>query len=634
MRRSSLRWLAVLASATLPLATASVGLAGAAHASSDSRATLTGSRPAWATGPAAAAPATNGVQARVYLAPRNKRALDAFVAAVSDPASSQYRHFLTPGQYRAGYGPTAAQVTAVQSWLRSAGLNVSGVGAGNRYVAVHGTVAAAERAFGTRLGMFRHGGSTVQAPQSDLSVPSALAAVVNGVTGLDGADHRVKPATTDAPPPTAFENARPCSYYYGQVLARYQADFKTPLPKFQGSYRPYAVCGYVPSQLRGAYQGGTSLTGKGATVAITDAYAAPTILADSNRYATRHGDAAFGQGQFTQSLPGSFTKQAQCGPSGWYGEETLDVEAVHGMAPDAKVMYYGSKSCYDTDFVDTLARVVDDNKASIVTNSWSDVEANETTGFVHAYEAVFEQGAAQGIGFFFSSGDSGDELARTGQVQTDYPASDPYATAVGGTSLAVNRSSGYQWEAGWGTNKYTLDSSGKSWDPLGFIYGAGGGFSHLFNRPGYQVGVVNRSQPGRAVPDVSMDADPTTGMLIGETQTFPSGVHYGEYRIGGTSLASPLMAGMQALATQKMGRLGFANPRIYSMARAGTGFRDVTSAHDSAANVRPDYANGLNSGAGILYSVRTFDDDSSLNTTMGWDDVTGVGSPSTAYFGR
>lgn len=100
-----------------------------------------------------------------------------------------------------------------------------------------------------------------------------------------------------------------------------------------------------------------------------------------------------------------------------------------------------------------------------------------------------------------------------------------------------------------------------------------------------------------------------------------------------TSLASPLMAGIQALATQKMGRLGFADPRIYSLARTGTGaFRDVTQAHDNAANVRVDYANGINAKDGLLYSVRSFDDDSSLNTTKGWDDVTGVGSPKQAYF--
>jgi subtilase family serine protease len=123
-------------------------------------------------------------------------------------------------------------------------------------------------------------------------------------------------------------------------------------------------------------------------------------------------------------------------------------------------------------------------------------------------------------------------------------------------------------------------------------------------------------------------------MLVGETQSFPDGVYYNEYRIGGTSLSTPLMAGIQALASQAQnGRLGFANPRIYTLARSGgEEFTDVTSAHDPEANVRPDYANGVNPKAGILYSVRTFDDDTSLHTGPGWDDVTGVGSPNSAYF--
>jgi len=128
-----------------------------------------------------------------------------------------------------------------------------------------------------------------------------------------------------------------------------------------------------------------------------------------------------------------------------------------------------------------------------------------------------------------------------------------------------------------------------------------------------------------------MDADPTTGMLVGETQVFPTWNAYGEYRIGGTSLASPLMVGIQALATQSAGgRLGFANLAIYKAA-GGPTFTDITSVHHGDANVRPDYVNGLNPAKGSKYSIRTFDNDSSLFTARGWDDVTGVGSPNASY---
>ncbi|HEY2982764.1 MAG TPA: serine protease, partial [Jatrophihabitantaceae bacterium] len=185
---------------------------------------------------------------------------------------------------------------------------------------------------------------------------------------------------------------------------------------------------------------------------------------------------------------------------------------------------------------------------------------------------------------------------------------------------------------GWGTHKYSLSSDGTSWDSLGFLYGAVGGFSALFNRPDYQNGVVPTSAPGgRAVPDVGLDADPTTGMLIGETQTFPDGVHYGEYRIGGTSLASPLFAGMTALTLQNAGSgLGLLNPTIYSQAGSGT-FTDIKGTPKDAGNVRVDYANGVDPTDGLLYSVRTFGQDSSLSLARGWDDVTGIGSPNAGW---
>lgn len=639
--RSRLRS-AVIVGATVPLMTVglAVGTAGATPSAQQGRAVLPGSSPSWARpGNAVVAPAVAGhpISARVYLAPRHKRQLDAMVAAVSNPASPQYRHFLTPQQYQQRFGPSTQQVAAVSRWLTGAGLKVTAVANGNRYLVVSGTAAQAERAFATDLRSFRHGNRTDRAPARDLSVPKNLGSMVLGVAGLNEAPHTVSPAA--APPPAGFRNARPCSRYYGQLTAKYQADYQTPLPKFQGKYRDYAVCGYTPRQLRSAYGvTGSGLSGEGVTVAITDAYAAPTILSDANTYATRHGDEAFDHGQFSQSLPKQpFRKQDDCGPSGWYGEETLDVEAVHGMAPGANVIYYASRSCYDNDFLDTLARVVDDNEATIVSNSWSDVESNETVATIRAYEAIFEQGAVQGIGFFFSSGDSGDELASTGQMQPDYPASDPYVTAVGGTSLAVGQGGSYQFEAGWGTDKYNLSSDGHRWVPTSppFLYGAGGGFSTLFPRPAYQRGVVPASSPsGRAVPDIAMDADPNTGMLIGETQTFPDGVSYGEFRLGGTSLASPLMAGMQALATQQAGsRLGFANPAIYQLAgQHSTALRDITGKHDGAATVRPDFVNGVNADDGIVYSVRTFGDDSSLATSKGWDDVTGTGTPNGGYF--
>src|SRR5207248_2446033 len=161
------------------------------------------------------------------------------------------------------------------------------------------------------------------------------------------------------------------------------------------------------------------------------------------------------------------------------------------------------------------------------------------------------------------SGDDGDEVANSGTKQTDYPASDPYVTAVGGTATAIGLTGALAWETGWGTEKYTLSSDGTTWNPVGFIYGSGGGESTVFSQPSYPNGITPAG--ARDVQDVAMDEHPTTGMLVGETQVFPDGTYYDQYRIGGTSLASPLFAGMTALAFQHAGHgAGLLNPTIYA----------------------------------------------------------------------
>ncbi len=120
-----------------------------------------------------------------------------------------------------------------------------------------------------------------------MKAPAALASSVLTVAGLDTTPHTMKTASTpDAPPGAGFRNARPCSRYFGQLTANTQADFHTPLPQFHGQYLPYATCGYTGEQYRGAYEGDTDLDGSGIVVAITDAYASPTIRYDADQYAT------------------------------------------------------------------------------------------------------------------------------------------------------------------------------------------------------------------------------------------------------------------------------------------------------------------------------------------------------------
>lgn len=604
-----------------------------------------GTRPGWTSNASGTAVAGgNRLSAYVWLTPRNSAQRDALAAAVSDPANASYRQFMTRAQYQAAFAPSAAQVADVTSWLAGAGVHVDSVGAGNAFLKVSGTAAAINSAFDTQVATYVVNGKQEQAPSRDLSVPDSVAGEVQAVLGLATLGHRTSPAFA---PPSGFVNAAPCSSYYGEKTA-------SNLPQFNGQTLPYAVCGYVPSQLRSVYGvTATGRTGAGETVAITDAYDSVRLLSDANQYASNRGDQAFARGQFSDlSVPEAANTGSACGGNGWYGEQNLDVEAVHGMAPAANVLYYGASSCYDSDLLAQLNQVVQDNQASIVTNSWGEptfvgngffgctATVCETIdqSLINAYETVFKQGVIQGIGFYFSSGDSGDELASSGYIHPDWPTGDTWVTSVGGTSLAIDASGGRMFETGWGTSQWRSTNGYQSWNynihP--FQYGAGGGFSQIFPEPRYQRNAVGTDPTGgRAIPDVAMDADPTTGMLIGITQAFPvntvfgQGTKYGEYRIGGTSLASPLFAGLEADTQQGNGRIGFANPLIYSLYSKKAYF-DVTPQGD-AGNVRADFINGLNGDNGIRYSVRTFDQDSSLVTGKGWDDVTGVGSATPAY---
>ena len=133
--------------------------------------------------------------------------------------------------------------------------------------------------------------------------------------------------------------------------------------------------------MRGAYGVSQSgMTGKGQTVAIVDAYASPTMQSDANQFATIVGDKPFRPGQYQQYLPCTFTDTAanECDAPGWYGEETLDVESVHGQAPDANVRFVAAASCLDPDLLASLAFIVDHHLASIVSNSWGEPSDDAT----------------------------------------------------------------------------------------------------------------------------------------------------------------------------------------------------------------------------------------------------------------
>lgn len=256
-------------------------------------------------------------------------------------------------------------------------------------------------------------------------------------------------------------------------------------------------------------------------------------------------------------------------------------------------------------------------------------------GYIKPYNDTFIEGVATGVGIYFSSGDYSDESAPIGYASVDWPASSPWVTAVGGTSLGVGKNNTRVLETGWGSHTASLNSNG-TWGPNTWLYGAGGGVSRLFAEPWYQSGATGstasglasvflaQGRTGRAVPDIAAIADPNTGYLIGQTQTFPDGSQkYSEYRIGGASLASPIMA----LADQAGGSPhGFANPVFYANPGA---FYDVM--HVYGAMVRVNYYNNIDATNGYNYRLRTLDQGLSLETTAGYDDITGLGTPGASF---
>ena len=614
-------------------------------------------QPGFAQGrvPAAAVPASERLRLTVALKARDQAGLEALVTQVSTPGSSAYGQYLSAQVFHDRFSPTSATVGAVSGYLASHGLRVTGVSDNRLFLTVEGTAAQVQEAFDTQLGVYDVKGQLRRAPQRPGTVPSAIAGSIQAVTGLtgaalmrpssagrEGASAAAHPAAAPnvVPPPDGFRNAPPCSTFWGAALDTTDPAVGNGYP----SPLPYAPCGYVPSQLRGAYGINglvrSGLNGRGVTVAITDAFGSPLMAQDADQYSRNRGEPQFRAGQLQQIVfPADpvLEQPDQCDAAGWYGEENLDVEAVHGMAPGANVLYVGASSCTDDALLQALNTIVDGRQADMITNSWGDNGEDVTPDVKRAYTLVFLQAAVEGIGVYFSSGDNGDEIETIGSRETDFPASHPLVTAVGGTSLAVGRGDENLFETGWGTTRVRLVDGAYTPAPPGvFLYGSGGGTSQQFGEPVYQLGVVPSAisrffggAPGRAVPDISTVGDPNTGMLIGITQTFPEGVRYDEYRIGGTSLSSPLMAGIMAIADQARGfHHGFANPAIYGLARRhSSALRDVVDPAGTVADVRVDFLNGVDAADGTITSVRTMNQTGTLHTRRGYDDVTGVGTP-------
>jgi len=623
----------LILTATLSATPVLAAAASARTTAASPRTLLVGAVPSWATREnyVAAADGTTDVGFRVYLGWTNPAAAEALARAVSDPHSTTYGKFLTPNQFRSQFSPAAADVAKVQNWLRNQGFSIIYSPQNSHYVSAEGSVSQLAAAFGVQFGLYNVRGQTVRSPTADVSIPSTLAGVIKAVVGLDESYQFVETHHTvggQAPPTAGFRNAPPLPTFWAEPpLSPYA--FPAGFTAIAGT-APWSPKGYTPDQIKSAY-GISGFDGTGQTVAIIDAYASPTMLDDVNQWSTNRGLPTMTPAQLVQVVPPGVYQRPQNrqqDPQGWYGEETLDVEAVHGMAPGAKIVFVAAPNNRQ-DIDAAMNHVVDRHLAQIVTNSYGFSTEFLPPGYILPLEATLIQAAIEGIGVYFSSGDSGDETVNHGFAVTDWPASSPWVTAVGGTSLGIGKSGTRVLETGWGTSSYNCNTTTLVCTRTGWNYGAGGGVSAIFAEPVYQQS-AGLTLTGRGVPDVAALADPQTGYLIGQTQTFPNGVFYDEYRIGGTSVASPIFAGIMALADQKAGHPhGFANPLLYDNPAA---FYDVVSVKSAVA--RRNFVNSVDTSAGTVDRLRTFDDYSgspTQHTAPGWDNVTGLGTPGSAF---
>jgi subtilase family serine protease len=613
-----------------------------------------GAKPSWATpandlGDLAAGDVVLG---QVVFSLRDPAGAEALATAVSTPGGPDYRHPLTPTQWIDRFSPDKAHVDAVAAWLRRGGLIITGQPRSRLYLAFKGSAADVDAAFGAGMRRFTHQGRVRYAPSETPTMPSAYAGSVSALSLVQPAAH-LRPANTRVPvtPGTSQQQRvsgagaapafdEPCSDYWGQHTERVPAAYgRTVYPTY--------ICGYRPQQIRAAYGVDTlrshGVDGRGLTIAFTDAYASPTLAKDVDTFSSRHGDPPLTG--FSQIVPDvrDYNETEACGgEGGWQGEQTLDATALHGVAPRAKLLYVGGVDC-DTGLESAVSTVLDLRLADVVSNSWGAPDAlvdgpDFVPGQVEVFTNLTLQAAAEGIGLYFCSGDEGDGLELDGVKAPWFPASLPFATSVGGTSLGVDARGKVVMETGWGTTydfiapdshgtpAYTLPLPGD------FGGGSGGGRSTLAAEPAYQKTTVPSSlaQGRRTVPDISAVADGFTGLLVGIRPVdsdlgVPAG-QYAEVSFGGTSVATPVTAAQALLAEQASGQqIGFANPALYRLHDRNPGvFRDVRPSPSPLAVVY-----GYGDGTAYLVGL---DHDSSLRTRVGYDDVTGLGSATAAMF--
>jgi subtilase family serine protease len=520
----------------------------------------------------------------VALKPRDPAALERFAMAVSTPGSPSYRHYIAPGQFAPLFGPSAATLARVEAALRGLGLAPSGVSRNRLLVTVHTTVGRAERALHLTIGRFAlPTGRVVFANGTAPMLPRTIAPSVQAVVGLDDVT-RLVPGAGGARAAGEYSAARSAT--------------AGPKPCANASETGAETANRLATAygFEGLYAAGD--LGEGETIALFEAAA------------FRSSDISIYQHCYHTATKVSVIRVDR-GTSVGSGtlEATTDVDDLIGLAPKARIRVYETSNLFQPNWLDEWARIVDDDKAQVISTSWLACERYEPRGFAATEKTLFEQAAAQGQSLLAASGDYGseacDQFTGSTKLTVDDAASQPFATGVGGT----------QWR------RRTPPRSGeKTWN-AGKSGSSGGGLSSDWRMPSWQAGpgVVNKyssRRPCRAASGYCREV-PDVSALAGSP-------YYAFYckagdcsRIGGwgyfwgTSFATPLWAAAIALVDENCTsspRAGFLNPALYAVAGSGsygTAFHDITRGE-----------NDFTHSHGGKYPA-----------TAGYDLATGLGTP-------
>ncbi|MEU0674864.1 S53 family peptidase [Streptomyces sp. NPDC006172] len=540
----------------------------------------------------------------VVLEPRDPAALSRFVAEVSDPKSPNYRRYLGTGEFAKVFGALPQTVQKVRAELEDKGLTVGELGSDGLTLPVRATVADASKAFSTEFDGYKlkdgdTGLTNTRAPQFD----GAIADDVRGVVGLSTLAS-YEPRNTGAK--SAARKQRTAVTSDGARQSRLTGTTPTMCKSISDLYAS-SDGGSVPAYDKQDYWSAKSLASAynmadqpnvqtGTTIAV---YSLENYdLRDINSYQACHGT----------KVPVSSVRVGR-GPqepadlyTGVGLETALDVETIVGLAPQSKILVYQGENTWDQG-TETFRRIVNENRAKVVSVSWGSCELNTPGEVLDAENLIFQQAAAQGQTVVAASGDSGSTgcyvpdyaAPNADQLVTDNPASSPYVLGVGGTTMrtAVGNQTTWNGSGGGVSRHFQLANDG-------FQNRTGAGYSNLC--------AAGEGKVCRQVPDVSGVGDPATGYPVAFGHD-DDGTQYWNI-IGGTSGAAPVWAALMAqadqdLACQANGSVGYVHSALYQL--PGTAFRDVTTGNNNVT------ASGNYSGS---YQAGT-----------GYDLATGLGSP-------